>query len=367
MTRPPQTFSPPKKEIAGIRRRVLAWYDRQGRDLPWRRTRDPYHIWISEIMLQQTQVRTVIPYFERFMERFPTVQDLALAPAGDVLKAWEGLGYYTRARNIHRAARGMVERFEGQVPGSREELLSLPGVGPYVAGAVSSIGFNQPEAAVDGNVRRVFSRVFMIEEPMDRGPAQRLVAALAEDLVPKRRPGDFNQALMDLGAMLCTPKKPQCRECPLRTDCRAQQAGRQDELPLKGRRPAVPHRWSTAAVIRDTTGKLLVTQRPPTGLLGGLWKLPGGLCEDQSSLRTCLREQVRAELGVEIRVKSEIGAVHHQYTHFRMTLTAFHCTLTRGEPAALGCADWRRLDWNDLDRLAFSKAEYKIMALLIRE
>ena len=218
---------------SSVPERILSWYAQHRRDLPWRKTRDPYRIWISEIMLQQTQVDTVIPYYHRFIEKFPVVEDLAEASMEDVLKVWENLGYYSRARNLHAAAGQLVKRSGGRFPENRDGLLLLPGIGPYTAAAIMSFAFGEQIATVDGNVKRVMSRLFAVPEPIDQSPTRRRLHDLAAELVPERNPSEFNQGLMDLGATVCTPRRPSCRSCPLQGLCLAFQEGLQETLPIK--------------------------------------------------------------------------------------------------------------------------------------
>ncbi|TYA11674.1 A/G-specific adenine glycosylase [Paenibacillus faecis] len=256
---------------------LLKWYERSKRDLPWRRHRDPYYIWVSEIMLQQTRVDTVIPYFQRFIERFPTLKDLAEAPEEDVLKCWEGLGYYSRARNLQAAARQVVERHGGTVPSVKAEVAALKGVGPYTTGAILSIAFNQPEPAVDGNVMRVLSRYFLIREDIMKTGTRTRMEELAASLIPRGRAADFNQALMELGALICTPKSPSCLVCPVMARCAARLEGAEDALPVKSKaKPPRPEYRLVALVEGDGehAGRVLVRRRPASGLLARMWELP---------------------------------------------------------------------------------------------
>nr|WP_318249456.1 A/G-specific adenine glycosylase [Paenibacillus sp. alder61] len=256
---------------------LLKWYERSKRDLPWRRHRDPYYIWVSEIMLQQTRVDTVIPYFQRFIERFPTLKDLAEAPEEDVLKCWEGLGYYSRARNLQAAARQVVERHGGTVPSVKAEVAALKGVGPYTTGAILSIAFNQPEPAVDGNVMRVLSRYFLIREDIMKTGTRTRMEELAASLIPRGRAADFNQALMELGALICTPKSPSCLVCPVMARCAARLEGAEDALPVKSKaKPPRPEYRLVALVegVGEHAGRVLVRRRPASGLLARMWELP---------------------------------------------------------------------------------------------
>lgn len=258
-------------------RELLSWYLANRRDLPWRQNRDPYRVWVSEIMLQQTRVDTVIPFYERFMEKFPTAAALAEAPEAEVLKCWEGLGYYSRARNLQAGAREVVSLHGGVVPDDKEAVAALRGVGPYTTGAIMSIAFNRPEPAVDGNVMRVLSRYFCLEDDIAK-PATRVgIEKLAASLIPEGAAGDFNQALMELGALVCTPKSPGCLACPVLQHCEGRMAGKEHILPIKTK--AKPPRPETrlAAIITGSgehAGRILVRQRPESGLLAQMWELP---------------------------------------------------------------------------------------------
>jgi len=347
-----------------LRRRLLAWYSRRQRSLPWRETSDPYRIWISEIMLQQTQVDTVIPYYQRFMKYFPDVHALAGAELAQVLKAWENLGYYSRAKNIHKAARIIIDRFAGRIPDTPDAIKTLPGIGEYSAGAILSIAHGKPLPAVDGNVRRILSRVFAIRRPVDDPREQKKLHALAATLVPAKRPGDFNQALMDLGATICKPKNPGCAVCPIAAWCRAQLTGMQTVLPLVRKRPATPHREAACAVIRSADRRLLIAQRPAAGLLASLWKLPGSFIDDREGVEAGLKNSVKNELGISIRVIKKLASVDHAYTHFRATLRAYDCTLLKSEPEALGCQDWRWASDTDIGKVPMSKIDRKILAAI---
>lgn len=346
-----------------VTRRLLAWYEVSARRLPWRGVHDPYAIWVSEIMLQQTRVETVIPYFQRWMERFPNLSALANAPEQEVLRLWEGLGYYSRARNLHKAAQIVVREHGGQLPTSRAELERLPGIGRYTAAAIASIAFGADEATLDGNIRRVLARLFHMDLPARSPEGERRLWQLARQHLPAGRAGDYNQALMDLGATLCTPRTPDCRACPLETLCLARQLGRQEQLPRLERRPSGPHYLVTAAVIQKD-GRVLIAQRPAQGLLGGLWEFPGGKVEPGESLQDGLQREIREELGVRIAVGEPLGVFRHAYTHFRVTLHAFHCRILEGEPSALQTADWRWVTPEQLKDFPMGKIDRQIAGRL---
>ncbi|MBE0698340.1 MAG: A/G-specific adenine glycosylase, partial [Anaerolineaceae bacterium] len=295
----------------------MDWYGQHARRLPWRDQPEPYRVWISEIMLQQTRVETVRPYFERWLERFPTIQVLANASEQAVLQAWEGLGYYSRARNLHRAARQVVDIHGGRIPGERELLEKLPGIGRYTAGAIASIAFGKDEAALDGNIRRVLARVYNMSIPARSPMGERRLWELAEMTLPAGKAGDFNQAMMDLASSICTPRSPACLICPVRELCAAQVLGIQEQRPVLKEKAPIPHYMVTAAVIQRDE-EVLIAQRPPNGLLGGMWEFPGGKVEPGEGVTQALEREIREELDAGINVGSEFGIYQHAYTHFKV-------------------------------------------------
>ncbi len=346
---------------------LLAWFRAHQADLPWRQDRSPYRVWLSEIMLQQTQVGTVVEYYRRFLERFPTVQALAESSLDDVLKMWEGLGYYSRARNLHRTARKVTAENNGQFPGTVEELIDLPGIGRYTAGAIASIAFGLDAAVLDGNVIRILTRLYDISADVSQHGTRQRLWALAESLVPPGEAGDFNEALMELGRVICKPRAPLCQECPVRDHCQAFAAGTQVERPVKRPRSPTPHYDVAAGVVYEQgeqATRMLIAQRPAEGLLGGLWEFPGGKQEDGESLPQALARELREELGITVDVGDFLVQVKHAFTHFRITLHAFECRHTGGEPAALGVADFAWVTLADMDRYAFGKADQAIIAEL---
>ena len=312
---------------------LLAWYAGNRRDLPWRRTRDPYAIWISEVMLQQTRVEAVVPYYERWLRRFPTVRRLATANEGDVLAAWEGLGYYRRALQLRRTAQLIDKDHRGRLPTSAESLRGLPGIGSYTAAAIAAFAFGRDEIALDGNLRRVVSRLTDLELDPRQGEGETRIYRWAKRHLPRGRASDFNQALMDLGAQVCLPRKPRCSLCPVRSRCRARLRGVQDLRPVPARRKPVSQRIATAGVLRRG-GRVLIGRRPEGSLLGGLWEFPGGKCRSRESAGACLRRELHEELGVEVHVGEALGVYRHAYTHFKVTVHAFECRLRRGRPVA---------------------------------
>jgi len=352
--------------LAALPARLAAWYRRRRRDLPWRRTRDPYAVWVAEVMLQQTRVATVIPYYERFLAAFPDVRALAEAPLERVLKVWEGLGYYARARNLHRAARRLLREHDGRLPADAAALRRLPGIGPYTAGAIASIAFGRDEPVLDGNVARVLCRLFRLRGDPRAARTRDRLWRLAGRIVRNGRAGLVNQALMDLGATVCTPCEPQCRACPVAPLCAAREHGEQRLLPRRGPRRPVPHHEAAVGVILRGR-RLLIGRRPADGLLGGLWEFPGGKRRRGETLEACLRREVREEVGIEVRIERPLVTVRHAYSHFRVTLHAFVCRHVRGRTRALACAEVRWVPPEHLDRFAFPAANRRILAALREE
>jgi A/G-specific adenine glycosylase len=285
-------------------------------------------------MLQQTRVETVIPYFERWMRRFPKVQDLADASSEEVLRAWEGLGYYRRALYLHRAAQELVAEHGGRLPTTAREWMDLPGIGRYTGAAIAALAFRQDEIALDGNLRRVLARRIDLTLDPRTPQGERMLLAAARALLPAGRAAEFNQALMDLGALVCSPRAPTCAACPIAFDCLAYLRGTQAQRPVRRARPRLPHREVAAAVLRRR-GRVLIGRRPEGKLLGGLWEFPGGKREARESLKDCLRRELFEELGIRVTVNDPVGTFDHAYTHYRVTVHAYSCALQRGEPKAL--------------------------------
>lgn len=299
---------------------LLAWYDRHRRALPWRAVAgarpDPYRVWASEIMLQQTTVTAVKPYYDRFMTRFPTVKALADAPSEEVMQAWAGLGYYSRARNLHACAKAVMESHGGRFPDTEDGLRSLPGIGAYTAGAVAAIAFDRPAAAVDGNVERVMTRLFAIEDELPG--ARPLIRERVLALLPHGRPGDFAQALMDLGSTICTPRNPACGLCPWREPCRARVAGTQESFPRKARKKAGVTRYGAAFVLARADGAILLRTRPAKGLLGGMAEVPTSEWRADYEL-----DGAAQDAPLPLRWNRLPEPVRHVFTHFPLELTVF--------------------------------------------
>ncbi len=346
-------------------RRLLEWYAHSARVLPWRGRSDAYAVWVSEIMLQQTRVETVIAYYRRWMERFPSLAELAAATEQEVLRFWEGLGYYSRARNLHRAARLVVSDFQAVLPASKADLERLPGVGRYTAAAIVSIAFGHDEATLDGNIRRVLSRFYNIELPSGSPQAERTLWRLAGENLPPGRAGDYNQALMDLGAMVCTPRAPSCGGCPLEGFCQARLLGVQEQRPVRQGRPVVPH-YTVAAAVIQRDGKTLIARRPSSGLLGGLWEFPGGKQEPGEDITACLVREIREELGAAVQVGAALGIYKHAYTHFRVTIHAFACTLLENEePQPLHASEIRWVRPGEMEDFPMGKVDRQIARALV--
>lgn len=343
---------------------LLSWYDHAAADLPWRRTSDPYAIWLSEIMLQQTQVETVIPYYQRFLTQFPTVTHLADAPLEQVLKQWEGLGYYSRARNLHRAAQVVAHDLGGTFPTTADGLQQLPGIGRYTAGAIASIAFGQVAPVLDGNVIRVFARLTDLEADVTQTDTKAHLWQLAENWLPAARTGDYNQALMELGRTICKPRNPLCESCPVQRHCRAYAQGTQADRPVKAKRAATPHYDVAAGMIWNERGRLLIAQRPLDGLLGGLWEFPGGKQEADETLEDCLKRELQEELAIQVEVGELFTVVRHAFTHFKITLHAFTCRYVSGPPQAIGVRDFAWVNPTDLEQYSFGKADREIIQAL---
>ena len=347
-------------------KRLVEWFDRAHRPMPWRDDPTPYHVWISEVMLQQTQVSTVIPYYDRFIARFPNVRELAAADIQDVLRCWEGLGYYSRARNLHRAANHIVKERQGSFPTSRDEWIRLPGIGPYTAAAVASIAHGEPVPAVDGNVLRVCARLWGIEEDIrDRKVADR-VASLLTPLVRMVNPSSFNQAMMETGALICRPRQPQCGECTLRSGCVAYRMNRTADLPVTTRAPRVPH-YRVAVGVIWKRGRLLIARRHERQMLGGLWEFPGGKPLRGESLRRAARREIREETGLDVIVGCAYATIRHAYSHFSITMTAFCCDWVAGRARPKAASELKWIAPAQLKAYPLPRANRRIADILTGE
>lgn len=339
---------------------LLAWHQVHGRVPPWDQP-TPYQVWVAVVMFHQTRFPVVGPYFRRFIARFPDPAALAAADFQEVLRVWEGLGYYRRAQHLHQAARCIVEEFGGEMPGEWEILRSLPGIGEYTAGAILSIAFGKDYPTVDGNVVRVFARWYGLVVPVYTGRGRRTVVRLVQESLPAGRAGTFNQALMDLGALVCVPRTPRCGECPVGEGCVARDTGCQEAFPVATPRRAVPH-YEVAAAVLVQDGRVLLAQRCPGDMLGGLWEFPGGKREAGETLQECLWRELQEELGLRVHVGKELVAFPHAYTHFQITLHAFWCTLDdpQDQPRCLGCAAWAWVRPEALGEYPLSAADRRV-------
>lgn len=349
--------------------KLLAWYRDNQRTLPWRGHPSPYAVWVSEIMLQQTRVETVIPYFEKWMRLFPTVAALAEASEHEVLNAWEGLGYYSRAHNLHKAAKIVVEQYNGKIPRDLGELRKLPGIGRYTLGAIASIAFGMDVSALDGNIKRVYARIFDVREPVDSPAGEKILWELADRHVPKGQAGDYNQALMDLGALICVPKNPRCLICPVMKLCQARQNGTQDQRPVKRPKKDLPHYVHAAGVIVKQVANLpyvLLARRPSKGLLGGMWEFPNGRVDGDPAqgLANALKTGYNLRLRVKRRPQNqeELGCVLHGYSHFSVAVHVFRCELA----AAPHGTNLKWISLKELNDYPMGKIDRQIAGMIIK-
>jgi len=345
--------------------KLLKWYhnERSHIAVPGRGDDDPYAIWIAEIMLQQTQVSTVWPYYRRWMAQYPTIEKLAKADLDEVLKSWEGLGYYSRARNLHRAATTILKNFDGKLPDSVEKLTQIPGIGEYTAAAIASMAFNQVIPLVDGNVLRVMTRVWNINSDIARTATKKEIHSRLVQIIPIQEPGAFNQAIMDLGRVICTPRNPLCSECPINETCRAFKKGNVELLPVKTRSRQIPHYDIVIGLIRKNN-RVLIQKRPAEGLLGGLWEFPGGKIEPGESAEAALLREIVEETGMIVTLNEKIGVVDHAYTHFKITLSAWWCDWKSGKAQHFAATENRWITMDTINSYALPKANLKILELL---
>lgn len=344
---------------------LLDWYDRHKRPLLWRESTDPYSIWVSEVMLQQTRVDQATPYFDRFISRFPNVHTLAEADQQEVLKYWEGLGYYSRARNLHNGAKQVITVHNGIIPNTWDELKSIKGIGDYTASAILSIAFNKPYGVVDGNVIRVLTRYLNYDGDVTKSNVKQELQVFSNEIVSKKRPGDFNQAIMELGATVCVPRKPLCDLCPLNDRCTNAFSANNERIPYKPVKPKVPHYRIVVAVIHNPkSGEILISKRKQDVMLGGLWEFPGGKVKQGETLDEALIREVIEEIGVSVEISKELSTIKHTYSHFKITLTAFVCTYKSGVPNPKDSDEVRWIKLTDLHEYPFPKANLKFIGLV---
>lgn len=357
----------PERRAEQISGPLLCWFRAEQRDLPWRGTEDPYAIWVSEIMLQQTQVATVVPYYELWMARFPTVRALAEADEEDVLHAWQGLGYYSRARNLLRGARAVMDAYGGRIPDTLPELLALPGVGLYTAGAIASIAYNVPAPIVDGNVIRVLTRLFALRGDPVRAPLKRWIWQLAERLIPEGEASDFNPAMMELGATVCTPVRPRCGQCPVAEACEARRLGIQEELPETAPRPKVTPVHVVAGVVWKGGRVLLTQRRDDESRWAGMWQFPNVEVRPGEDTAQAVRRAVTECVGVEVSPGERAALIRHSVTRFRITLEAFHCQPAGEAPRSVACKAWNWVCPSQLGDYALPAAHRNIARRLLRD
>ena len=348
-----------------FRDNLLKWFEKHQREMPWRGIDDPYKIWVSEVMLQQTQVKKVVAYYERFIDKFPDVQQLAAAQLQDVLKVWEGLGYYARARNLHKAAQIIVKEYNGEITNDYATFRKLPGIGDYSAAAVHSIAYNEPYAAVDGNIKRVLARLFLMDTPINDSTATKLFQHKADELLDQENPGFFNQAMMELGATVCRPQSPTCLVCPVNLYCGAFQTARQDEYPKRKKNEKVPEHHMAAGVIYKGD-KVLIVQRPLDGLLGGLWEFPNGqIAENETAEAACIR-YITDVANLAVTNLKSLTRVRHAFTHFKIVVDVFQCDYRSGEVVLNGPIDAKWVKLSELKDYPLPRATHKILEELIQ-
>ncbi len=348
---------------------LLSWFRETNRDLPWRKTYNPYHVWISEIMLQQTQMERGVGYFLRWIERFPGVADVAEADEQEILKHWEGLGYYARARNLHKAAKLLVKEFHGEVPCDVEQLLLLPGVGSYTAAAIASVAGNRDVPVVDANVCRLFSRIFNIDQPVKSSGVQKRIHLLTKELLPKGKARQFNQALMDLGGLICTPKNPRCPDCPIRKYCIADKSGVVASRPVQQRPKKTINIYRVAGIIR-WDGKVYIQKRAQNDVWGGLWEFPGGEVDRNKTNHSdamMVSQVVFDDCGLDVAVGDFLCSVQHQYTHHKITLDCYLCDLRSGShpvPELNKAVDFRWVALEEFAEYGFPAGARKVIEFI---
>lgn len=344
---------------------LLNWYHQHKRRMPWRSNPQPYFVWISEVMLQQTQVDTVIPYFNRFISVLPTIHDLANADQQTVLKLWEGLGYYSRARNLHKAAKMIVTELDGLIPESYRELQRIPGIGPYIAAAITSIAFNHPVPVVDGNVLRVFARFWGLHDDITNMKTRQLIFDKLTPVIQPITPSDFNQAIMEMGALVCKPTQPQCLLCPLQKECRAYRQNLTTTLPIKSRKNPVPHYNISVGVIWDGE-HILIGRRKESQMLGGLWEFPGGKQQADESSKQAVAREILEETALTVDPIEPYCTVNHAYSHFKITLTAWKCQVKSGKARAKSAEKLEWVSLKELDKYPFPTANKKVIEMVRR-
>lgn len=353
-------------ENSDFQKKLIDWFLAHKRDLPWRsQPRDAWFTLLSEVMLQQTRVDQVLPYFEKFVKRFPTIQDFAQAERDDILLMWEGLGYYSRARNLHETAKSIVSTFKGVIPSDYQTLLSIKGIGPYTAAAIASQVFQQPHAVVDGNVIRVLARYTGIQEDVSSSKTKKIIQEIADSLIDHSQAGTFNEAIMELGATVCKPKNPLCEKCPISQGCVALHSVQTDTIPYKAPKKKVPHHHIGIGVIFNHEGKLLIAKRPDDKMLGGLWEFPGGKQEKGETIEETIIREFDEEVGIQIELERPYPPIKHAYSHFKITLQAWRGRLISGEAQSKESSEIRWIEPDELTNYAFPKANRKLVDYIL--
>ena len=352
-----------EKHIQQFRKKLLSWFKVHQRKLPWRNTKNPYHTWVAEVMLQQTQVKKVLDYYQKFIDQFPDLHSLARANLQQILKAWEGMGYYARARNLQKAAQIIVAEKKGVIPKKYDDFKKLPGAGEYITAAVLSQAFNAPFAVVDGNVKRVISRLFLIDLPINLSSSRAIFQEHADLLLDHQKPGDFNQAMMELGATICRPKNPQCVTCPISVFCKAFKTNQQNKYPVVIKSKPIPQFHITVGIIHRN-GQFLITQRKINGLLGGMWEFPGGRVKQGENVAHVCKRRIKERINLDVEIDGFLTRIDHAYTHFKIIVDAFECRFDAGTILLNGPLDYRWISASEIDNFPFHAAHHKIISLL---
>lgn len=352
-----------EKQQRKFRQALIEWFNKNQRKLPWRKSKNPYHVWLAEVMLQQTQVKKVLDYYETFIEQFPDVATLAKSSLQQVLKAWEGMGYYARARNLHKAAQIVITENGGGIPENYNDFKKLPGAGEYITAAVLSQSFNAPFAVVDGNVKRVLSRLFLIDKPINSSSSKSIFKKYAELLLDRQQPGAFNQAMMELGATICRPQSPKCSVCSIQSFCAASKTNQQNNYPITVPSKATPQ-FHIAVGIIHKDGYILIIQRQPAGLLGGMWEFPGGRVSPGENIELACIRKIKEKVNLEVEINYLITQIKHAYTHFRILVDVFDCRYRSGSIVLNAHNDYRWIIMEEIDFYPFHAANHKFIPLL---
>jgi A/G-specific adenine glycosylase len=350
-------------KIQEFQEKLIDWYQKNHRKLPWRDTRDPYRIWVSEVMLQQTQVKKVLAYYEKFIRRFPNVYNLSKARLQSVLKVWELMGYYARARNLHKASKLVVNLYNGQIPNNYTQIKKLPGVGEYIAAAVTSIAFSAPHPVLDGNVKRVLARLHLIDAPINKENSKKIFIKKIDEILDKRDPGKFNQAIMELGAVICKPIDPRCSVCPVSQFCLARIKTLQKKYPVRIKKAPIPRHHISVGIVQKN-GKILITRRQDSGLLGGLWEFPGGKINKGENPEQACQREIFEEVMINIEISNHLKQIKHAYTHFQIVMEIFLCNYLSGRIRLKSASDYRWINISDIDKYPFPGANHKFIPLL---